>query len=92
MVPKEMGINYVHTKECMVLLECQIVNQILKTKKEFLNKNEQTLSTFLKGLCRECSAFYNKNDDEVQKDSELQKWILDIFEHGFLSQAETGEL
>ncbi|XP_037620708.1 polyunsaturated fatty acid lipoxygenase ALOX15B-like [Sebastes umbrosus] len=33
---------------------------------------------------------YYKNDAEVQKDSELQKWISDIFEHGFLSQAGTG--
>uniref|UniRef100_A0A665W4G4 Hydroperoxide isomerase ALOXE3-like n=1 Tax=Echeneis naucrates TaxID=173247 RepID=A0A665W4G4_ECHNA len=35
------------------------------------------------------SHFYN-NDAEVQEDCELQRWILDIFEHGFLSQAETG--
>ncbi|TDG99347.1 hypothetical protein EPR50_G00193140 [Perca flavescens] len=35
-------------------------------------------------------SFYYKNDAEVQKDSELQKWISDIFEHGFLSQASTG--
>ncbi|XP_068583902.1 polyunsaturated fatty acid lipoxygenase ALOX15B-like [Cebidichthys violaceus] len=35
-------------------------------------------------------SFYYKDDTEVQKDSELQKWISDIFEHGFLSQASTG--
>ncbi|KAF1378127.1 hypothetical protein PFLUV_G00186870 [Perca fluviatilis] len=35
-------------------------------------------------------SFYYKNDAEVQKDSELQKWISDIFEHGFLSQTGTG--
>ncbi|XP_027138935.1 arachidonate 12-lipoxygenase, 12R-type-like [Larimichthys crocea] len=35
-------------------------------------------------------SYYYKNDDEVQRDTELQKWILDIFEHGFLSQAGTG--
>ncbi|KAM6941508.1 polyunsaturated fatty acid lipoxygenase ALOX15B-like isoform 2-T2 [Lycodopsis pacificus] len=35
-------------------------------------------------------SFYYKNDSEVQKDSELQKWISDIFEHGFLSHAGTG--
>nr|XP_033478829.1 arachidonate 12-lipoxygenase, 12R-type-like [Epinephelus lanceolatus] len=34
--------------------------------------------------------FYYKNDDEVKKDSELQKWISDIFEHGFLSRKGTG--
>ncbi|XP_055365045.1 hydroperoxide isomerase ALOXE3-like isoform X2 [Betta splendens] len=33
---------------------------------------------------------YYKSDTDVQKDSELQKWIGDIFEHGFLSQASTG--
>ncbi|XP_070769646.1 arachidonate 12-lipoxygenase, 12R-type-like [Enoplosus armatus] len=35
-------------------------------------------------------SYYYKDDAEVQKDSELQKWILDIFEQGFLSQADTG--
>lgn len=35
-------------------------------------------------------SYYYKNDSEVQQDSELQKWILDIFEHGFLSQTSTG--
>ncbi|XP_035856499.1 hydroperoxide isomerase ALOXE3-like [Sander lucioperca] len=35
-------------------------------------------------------SYYYKNDTEVQTDSELQKWISDIFEHGFLSQAGTG--
>ncbi|XP_038569230.1 arachidonate 12-lipoxygenase, 12R-type-like [Micropterus salmoides] len=35
-------------------------------------------------------SFYYKNDAEVQQDSELQKWILDIFKYGFLSQACTG--
>lgn len=34
--------------------------------------------------------YYYKNDAEVQRDTELQKWISDIFEHGFLSQADTG--
>ncbi|KAM8831417.1 polyunsaturated fatty acid lipoxygenase ALOX8 isoform 1-T2 [Spinachia spinachia] len=34
--------------------------------------------------------FYYKNDAEVQEDSELQKWISDIFEHGFLSKTGTG--
>ncbi|XP_072318708.1 polyunsaturated fatty acid lipoxygenase ALOX15B-like [Eucyclogobius newberryi] len=31
-----------------------------------------------------------KSDIEVQKDSELQDYIKDIFEHGFLSKTETG--
>lgn len=37
-------------------------------------------------------SFYYKNDLEVAQDSELQKWIQDIYEHGFLSQKDTGEL
>ncbi|KAG7221852.1 hypothetical protein INR49_017028, partial [Caranx melampygus] len=41
---------------------------------------------FVKGIL----SHYYKNDSEVQQDSELQKWIMDIFEHGFLSQAQTG--
>uniref|UniRef100_A0A665XD62 Uncharacterized protein n=1 Tax=Echeneis naucrates TaxID=173247 RepID=A0A665XD62_ECHNA len=38
------------------------------------------------------NSYYYKTDAEVQKDSELQKWILDIFEHGFLSQPDKGEI
>uniref|UniRef100_A0A3B4YQZ4 Arachidonate 12-lipoxygenase, 12R-type-like n=1 Tax=Seriola lalandi dorsalis TaxID=1841481 RepID=A0A3B4YQZ4_SERLL len=41
---------------------------------------------FVKGIL----SYYYKNDVEVQQDSELQKWIMDIFEHGFLSQEDTG--
>ncbi|XP_030612198.1 hydroperoxide isomerase ALOXE3-like [Archocentrus centrarchus] len=33
---------------------------------------------------------YYKTDDEVQQDSELQNWIREIFEHGFLSQESSG--
>ncbi|KAL3999916.1 metalloproteinase inhibitor 2 [Sarotherodon galilaeus] len=39
---------------------------------------------------KEILTSYYKTDAEVQKDSELQKWIQDIYEHGFLSQASTG--
>ncbi|KAM4591360.1 polyunsaturated fatty acid lipoxygenase ALOX15B-like [Odontesthes bonariensis] len=41
---------------------------------------------FVKGIL----GYYYKNDCEVQRDSELQKWISDIFEHGFLSIESTG--
>ncbi|XP_077428040.1 arachidonate 12-lipoxygenase, 12R-type-like [Vanacampus margaritifer] len=34
--------------------------------------------------------YYYKSDSEVQRDSELQTWIGDIFEHGFLSQPQSG--
>ena len=33
---------------------------------------------------------YYKSDLEVKKDSELQNWIKDIFLHGFLSRASSG--
>ncbi|XP_060914323.1 polyunsaturated fatty acid lipoxygenase ALOX15B-like [Labrus mixtus] len=33
---------------------------------------------------------YYKKDADVQQDSELQKWISDIYEHGFLSQPCAG--
>ncbi|XP_049425140.1 hydroperoxide isomerase ALOXE3-like isoform X2 [Epinephelus fuscoguttatus] len=35
-------------------------------------------------------SFYYKNNDAVKEDDDLQKWIGDIFEHGFLSQEGTG--
>ncbi|XP_077428038.1 arachidonate 12-lipoxygenase, 12R-type-like isoform X1 [Vanacampus margaritifer] len=42
--------------------------------------------TFVQGVVQH----YYKNDDEVQLDPELQTWICNIFEHGFLSKKETG--
>ncbi|XP_047198004.1 arachidonate 12-lipoxygenase, 12R-type-like [Hippoglossus stenolepis] len=39
---------------------------------------------------KEVLSYYYKTDDVVVKDSELQDWIQDIFEHGFLSQEQTG--
>ena len=41
---------------------------------------------FVQGLLEH----YYKSDAEVQEDSELQSWIEDIFEHGFLLQDSTG--
>ncbi|XP_053274275.1 polyunsaturated fatty acid lipoxygenase ALOX15B [Pleuronectes platessa] len=41
---------------------------------------------FVKGVL----SYYYETDDVVLKDSELQDWIRDIFEHGFLSQEQTG--
>ncbi|XP_053274271.1 polyunsaturated fatty acid lipoxygenase ALOX15B [Pleuronectes platessa] len=35
-------------------------------------------------------SYYYKTDDLVVNDTELQDWIRDIFEHGFLSQEQTG--
>uniref|UniRef100_A0A3P9MDS7 Arachidonate 15-lipoxygenase type B n=1 Tax=Oryzias latipes TaxID=8090 RepID=A0A3P9MDS7_ORYLA len=34
--------------------------------------------------------FYYKNDGMVQNDAELQNWIQEIFENGFLRRSETG--
>uniref|UniRef100_A0A3B3TTG4 Arachidonate 15-lipoxygenase B-like n=1 Tax=Poecilia latipinna TaxID=48699 RepID=A0A3B3TTG4_9TELE len=45
-----------------------------------------TINRFVRGIL----TYYYKTDAEVQQDSELQKWILDIFEHGFLSQPCPG--
>ncbi|XP_077428046.1 polyunsaturated fatty acid lipoxygenase ALOX15B-like [Vanacampus margaritifer] len=42
--------------------------------------------TFVQGVIQH----YYKSDEEVQKDSELQSWIRNIFEHGFLSKKESG--
>lgn len=35
--------------------------------------------------------FYYKSDSEVREDQELQNWIKDIFDHGFLAQECTGD-
>ncbi|XP_033947567.1 polyunsaturated fatty acid lipoxygenase ALOX8-like [Pseudochaenichthys georgianus] len=47
-------------------------------------------STLQGKFVEEVLSFYYKSDDEVQQDSELQKWLSDIFEHGFLSDESTG--
>uniref|UniRef100_UPI0037E72444 polyunsaturated fatty acid lipoxygenase ALOX15B-like n=1 Tax=Semicossyphus pulcher TaxID=241346 RepID=UPI0037E72444 len=44
------------------------------------------IHSFVQGIL----SFYYKNDEDVQQDPELQKWITDIFEQGFLSNAGTG--
>ncbi|XP_027874975.1 arachidonate 15-lipoxygenase B-like isoform X2 [Xiphophorus couchianus] len=45
-----------------------------------------TINRFVRGIL----SYYYKTNAEVQQDSELQKWILDIYEHGFLSQPRSG--
>lgn len=35
--------------------------------------------------------FYYPSDSDVQRDTELQDWIKEIFIHGFLEQSSTGE-
>ncbi|XP_029291689.1 arachidonate 15-lipoxygenase B-like [Cottoperca gobio] len=39
---------------------------------------------------REVLSFYYKDDADIQKNSELQKWIADISERGFHSRADSG--
>ncbi|XP_057698628.1 arachidonate 12-lipoxygenase, 12R-type-like [Corythoichthys intestinalis] len=41
---------------------------------------------FVQGIIQ----YYYKSDNEVQRDSELQTWVGDIFEHGFLSHPQSG--
>uniref|UniRef100_A0A3B4GHY1 Arachidonate 15-lipoxygenase B-like n=2 Tax=Pundamilia nyererei TaxID=303518 RepID=A0A3B4GHY1_9CICH len=41
-------------------------------------------------LVKSTLAFYYKTDAEVQEDTELQNWIKEIFQYGFLSQETTG--
>uniref|UniRef100_H2MZ72 Lipoxygenase domain-containing protein n=1 Tax=Oryzias latipes TaxID=8090 RepID=H2MZ72_ORYLA len=35
-------------------------------------------------------SYYYKDDSDVENDKELQEWIQEIFEHGFLSKTGTG--
>ncbi|CAL8313267.1 unnamed protein product [Merluccius merluccius] len=44
------------------------------------------IENFVQGLL----GFYYKNDSSVQRDTELQAWVQDIFEHGFLSRPDSG--
>lgn len=44
------------------------------------------INRFVRGVL----GFYYKSDSEVQQDSELQKWIQDINEHGLLSRKGSG--
>ena len=44
------------------------------------------VSRFVQGVI----GHHYKSDWDVQKDSELQNWIKDIFKHGFLSRASSG--
>uniref|UniRef100_A0A7N5ZTE3 Arachidonate 15-lipoxygenase B-like n=1 Tax=Anabas testudineus TaxID=64144 RepID=A0A7N5ZTE3_ANATE len=68
-----------------------IADRGLKTVPNFYYRDDglrlwKIIHRFVQGILEH----YYKNDTEVQKDSELQKWIGDIFEHGFLSQPGTG--
>uniref|UniRef100_A0A668TU40 Lipoxygenase domain-containing protein n=1 Tax=Oreochromis aureus TaxID=47969 RepID=A0A668TU40_OREAU len=47
----------------------------------------EIISRFVKSTL----AFYYKTDAEVQEDTELQNWIKEIFQYGFLSQESTGK-
>ncbi|XP_023814414.1 arachidonate 8S-lipoxygenase-like [Oryzias latipes] len=38
----------------------------------------------------ETLSYYYKDDSDVENDIELQEWIQEIFEHGFLSKTGTG--
>ncbi|CAL8295119.1 unnamed protein product [Lota lota] len=44
------------------------------------------INRFVQGVL----GYYYKEDSDVQRDTELQTWVHDIFEHGFLSLTESG--
>ncbi|KAJ3610993.1 hypothetical protein NHX12_021009 [Muraenolepis orangiensis] len=44
------------------------------------------INRFVQGVL----GFYYKEDSDVQRDTELQTWVQDIFQHGFLSRPESG--
>lgn len=72
-------------KQCLITAMCiKCISQLRLSFTELIRISQR----FVQGVL----SYYYKNDAEVQQDSELQKWILDIFEHGFLFQACTGEL
>ncbi|XP_066502455.1 hydroperoxide isomerase ALOXE3-like [Hoplias malabaricus] len=45
-----------------------------------------TIHEFVGGVLK----YYYKNDEDVEKDTELQKWISEIFQYGFLKNKESG--
>ncbi|CAL8295109.1 unnamed protein product [Lota lota] len=44
------------------------------------------INRFVQGVL----GYYYKEDSDVQRDTELQTWVHDIFEHGFHSRPESG--
>ncbi|CAL8404848.1 unnamed protein product [Boreogadus saida] len=44
------------------------------------------INRFVQGVL----GYYYKDDSDVQRDTELQTWVLNIFKHGFLSRLESG--
>lgn len=45
---------------------------------------------FFNRFVKSILTFYYKTDDDVQHDTELQNWIIEIFENGFNSEESTG--
>lgn len=46
-----------------------------------------SISSFVRSMVE----FYYKSDGDVQRDTELQDWIKEIFIHGFLEKSSTGK-
>ncbi|XP_067339168.1 arachidonate 12-lipoxygenase, 12R-type-like isoform X2 [Channa argus] len=44
------------------------------------------INNFVKGILE----YYYPSDSDVQKDTELQEWISEIFNHGFLANKDSG--
>lgn len=65
--------------------------------KSILHYAEYKSDDFVMNLVSVCSfvrsmvEFYYQSDGDVQRDTELQDWIKEIFIHGFLEQSSTGK-
>lgn len=74
-----------HLKE-----KSQCVHSEVTFATQVLLKDVRSVILLICRLVKGILGFYYKSDAEVSQDSELQTWIEDIFEHGFLSQQCTG--
>ncbi|XP_036066676.1 arachidonate 12-lipoxygenase, 12R-type isoform X1 [Oryzias melastigma] len=63
----------------------------LKDVKNFYYKEDGlNLWNIMHSFVTKILGYYYTDDGVVQKDDELQNWIKEIFEHGFLKKEETG--
>lgn len=68
----------------------KVVSQVVQNVKVCSNLSVLTFAISYSFVQRLLSYYY-KDDTQVREDTELQRWIQDIYEHGFFSKASTGE-